>query len=69
LPDGTAVRQRAEEWLRAPPEFWSDASMEEQFVEGSVEALRYSGVPGWLLPLVRTARALMLEVRRRLRAA
>jgi hypothetical protein len=69
LPDGTAVRKRAEEWLGVPPKFWSNGSLEEQFVEGSVEALRYSGVPGWLLPLVRTVRALMLEVRRRLRAA
>ena len=64
LPDGTAVRQRAERMLGKGPEFWSDASCEEQLVvEEHIEALRYLGAPEWLLSVFRTGQALIRKVR------
>jgi hypothetical protein len=69
LPDGTAAAQRAEQWLSAPLEFWSDSAMEGRFDEGSDEALRYAGVPEWLLRVLRAGRGLIRKFRKPVRAA
>ncbi len=62
LPDATAVRQRAERLLSMPPEFWDDTTWDES-IEENIKALRYLGVPEWLLSVFRTGRVLIRKVR------
>jgi len=64
VPDGESVRERAERWLKAPQEYWSDASLEQEFVEGSAEALRQLGVPRWIVVMVRKLRPAGKMIRR-----
>ena len=50
LPSGQAVRARAEQKLATPRNFWrSNADVRERHVGDTVQALRDSGVPEWLL--------------------
>ena len=64
VPHGESVAERAERWLKASPEYWSDASLEREFVEGAAEALRHLGVPQWIVVMVRKLRPVGKMIRR-----
>jgi hypothetical protein len=64
LPDGVVIRERADEWLATPSEFWSDDAFEERYVDGTLSTLRYLGVPVWLLPILRKLRVAARTIRR-----
>ena len=45
------------------PEFFSDANMQQRFQDGSVETLRWLGVPSWLVAVISNAAKLRLRLR------
>lgn len=64
LPNGDRVRQWAEEKLKwcASPENYSDAALDQQHVEGSLQALRHLGTPDWIGRTIVPLRTLYLRV-------
>jgi hypothetical protein len=68
LPNGDQVRDFAERGLElcAAAGHWTDAALEERYVEGGMEAIRHLGAPDWLVRVVPTIRSLSLSVRRRI---
>ena len=69
LPDGTAIRDRANGWLKTPTEFWDDDVMEARHVEGTRKALTDLGLPAWVLRAAIKLRPVVLRMRRWWRAA
>jgi hypothetical protein len=71
LPDGTRVREKAEQtlsWLKEPgySEVLTNQALEKRFVEGSAKVLHELGVPNWLVKIALAVRALIMKVRMRL---
>jgi hypothetical protein len=64
LPDGAGIRERAERWIAAPQELWSDVALEQQYVDGALSTLRHLGVPNWALRILRRLRVIALAIRR-----
>jgi len=64
LPDGAGIRERAERWIAAPQELWSDVALEQQYVDGALSTLRHVGVPNWALRILRRLRVIALAIRR-----
>jgi hypothetical protein len=52
LPNGNAVRERADQALARPESDWTDEAYHERFVEGAREAFTHMHLPGWLFRLV-----------------
>jgi hypothetical protein len=73
LPNGTQARENAERCLTEyPPSFWTDAAFSERSLDNEIQAVRYLGMPDWVVRLVLAARDLRLGLRRfanRLRSA
>jgi hypothetical protein len=55
LPNGEDARDQAERTLAlcATGAYWTSAAFRERYIEGSVEAVRYLGAPGWLARVFR----------------
>ena len=52
LPQGAPLQEEVErtmEWCAANPEYFSNASFHQRDNEGRIEALRYLGLPEWLI--------------------
>jgi hypothetical protein len=69
LPNGAQVRERAERNLESytADALWAGPAFEERFLKGSVETLRYLGVPNWVIRTLLAARALRLGIVRHMR--
>jgi hypothetical protein len=52
LPDGGAVRQRAEQALSIPDQVWSTRALHLREVQGYAKALHERGWPRWLLAMI-----------------
>ena len=53
LPNSGTVRQQAELRLaNIPPEYWTNQSFADRFYPSSADALRYLGVPNWLIRFI-----------------
>ncbi len=64
LPHGEQVHEQAGRSLAlcVSPDHWTNASLNEHFLEGYVETLRDFGVPNWLLRVLLALRTLRIEV-------
>src|SRR5262249_17338712 len=56
-------------WCQANPDFFSDAQFRERRRNGAIEALRYVGVPDWLIRAIPTTQSMIVRVRRLFRIA
>ncbi|HEY5777760.1 MAG TPA: hypothetical protein VIT00_03435 [Terrimicrobiaceae bacterium] len=65
----TALQEALHDWLARPPskEFWSNSALHQRFINGTLEALRYLGVPPRLLPVLRGIHTFIAALRKRLR--
>jgi len=71
LPHGDRVRDWAEaklKWCEAPDHLM-DAARDDEFVEGSIEALRYVETPAWMLRALRVLLTTGVRVKRYVRWA
>jgi hypothetical protein len=60
LPDGMQAHEEAERNLaQRPPEFWANAAFLDRRDAGSVEALRYLGVPNYAIRMTFVVRTLI----------
>ena len=66
LPDTVQRQEWLQEWLAAPPDqaFWTNRAFEKRRVDGLADALRYLGVPGWLIVVLRGVRRPIRWLRR-----
>ena len=65
LPAGEQVRDEAERRLTGyPPAFWTDEGLDDRHNRDGAEALRYLGVPEFLIRFFFRVRALLMLVRR-----
>lgn len=64
LPNGAQVRESAKRILESynADADWSDAALNEQYLKGTIEALRHLGVPNWLVRTLVAVRALRLRI-------
>jgi hypothetical protein len=69
LPNGAQVRESAERNLKlySDDALWTDAALEGRHVKGASEALRYLGVPNWVVRTTVAARLLRLRIINRMR--
>lgn len=65
LPNGEDVRRSAESLLEWPalPEYLTDAAFAGREAEGGAEALKYLGIPAWLMWMLRTLSRTVLAFR------
>jgi hypothetical protein len=66
LPQGRLLQEEVEhtmEWCTANPEYFSNASFHQRDNEGRIEALRYLGVPEWLIQVGMKIRAAISAMR------
>ena len=70
LPNGDQVRESAErslEYCAADEGYWTDAAMEERYVEDSITAMRHLGMPDWMVQIFPVFRSLRFSIRRGIR--
>ena len=66
LPDSAELQQgiaRCLEWYQANPDQFSDAHFQEGHTAGGIEAMRYLGIPDWLIRAISMSLALISRVR------
>ena len=67
LPDSAELQQgivRCLEWYQANPDQFSDAHFREDHTTGGIEALRYLGIPNWLIRAILMPLALISRASR-----
>ena len=65
LPDGTLAHEEAERNLAPrPPDFWANAAFLDRHNAGSVEVLRYLGVPNYVIRMTVVMKTLIWGMNR-----
>ena len=62
--EGDKIRAKLERWKTAKDDWWSDATLNEDYEAGIGEALRYMRVPKWLVPVIILSRGAVIGIRR-----
>jgi hypothetical protein len=67
LPDGAELQERIArylEWYQANPEQFSDTRFQENHMAGGIEALRYLGIPDWIIRAISVSMPIIIQARR-----
>ena len=66
LPHGEQIREQAERKLAAyaNQDYWTDEAFRARYIEGAVEVSRYTGMPEWLVRILRSRLSRRLRLKR-----